>query len=220
MSNETAPSKARSGGATPTGIVPSPAATHPSRRGDCAPARLVFSQPNCARADSRSPGRLSREEFIAIAAPILATPEERPGDAVRRIEAATGMAAGAIYSRLRLYGLQLQREDRKAEILRLYRAGWQPAQIAARYGVDVRTIYAYASAARRSGRAVPRAPGVGPERRMNYADVARRWNAGEKQAAIAAVYGVTQNAVSNAVRAMAKDGMITRPLGRWPRGGA
>lgn len=223
---ETAPglSAARSGGAiSPGGIVPRPAASRPQPEGATAlrsGMSAVSSRLQTAPAVSDGGRRLSREAFIAIAAPIVARPEERPGEAVRAIQAATGLTAAAVYSRLKLAGLQLQREDRKAEIVRLYRAGWQPVEIAARYNVEVRTIYSYASEVRRSGQAVPRAPGSGLERRMNYADVARRWNAGEKQLAIAAVYGVTQTAVSNALKAMAKDGIITRPLGRWPRGGA
>jgi DNA-binding NarL/FixJ family response regulator len=108
--------------------------------------------------------------------------------------------------------------NKKAEVARLYAAGWQPEVIAQRLRVEPRTIYTYATTMRRSGADLPRAPAThGFDRRLNYAEVARLWNAGEKQGAIAARLGFTQSGISAALHAMAGSGMLTRPLGRWPR---
>lgn len=137
------------------------------------------------------------------------------------VAAATGMSWDACWARCNSYGLRRAKMDKLAEVARLYRLRWQPEQIAERVGISVKSVYSYANMVRRAGADVPRAPFDGGfERQMNYAEVARRWNAGDRQRDIAAAFGVGQTAVSGALHKMAASGMLTRPLGRWPKAGA
>lgn len=218
MSNEIAPpAVARSGGATSPhcGMVPRPAALHPRAGAGSVAAGNSF--PPCKTAPAgRKPGRgLSREAFTAIAAPILAR-----GGTKSEVAAATGMSWDACWARCNSYGLRRAKMDKLAEVARLYRLRWQPEQIAERVGISIKSVYSYAHMVRRAGVDVPRAPFDGGfERQMNYAEVARRWNAGERQRDIAAAFGVGQTAVSGALHKMAASGMLTRPLGRWPKAG-
>lgn len=210
------PAVARSGGVTSPhcGMVPRPAAPHPQPSGVLRDGTLC---PPCATAPAgRKPGRgLSREAFTAIAEPILSR-----GGTMAEVAAATGMSWDACWARCNSYGLRRAKMDKFAEVARLYRLRWQPQEIAQRVGISVKSVYCYARIARRNGVEVPRAPFDGGfERQMNYAEVARRWNAGERQRDIAEAFGVRQTAVSSALHKMAASGMLTRPLGRWPRAG-
>lgn len=217
MSEIAPPAVARSGGATSphSGMVPRPAAPHPQPSGVLRDGTLC---PPCATAPAgRKPGRgLSREAFTAIAAPIRAR-----GGLIEEVAAATGLSVVACAWRCRSYGLPRQKLDKHAEIVRLYRAGWQPAEIGARLGMKAHSVVTYANAMRRKGFDVPRAPATGgPQRRVNYGDVCRLANEGLRQKDIAAQLGITEKAVSRILIAMRKEGVPLPPGGRWPKGGA
>lgn len=107
---------------------------------------------------------------------------------------------------------------RMQEVARLYRARWTVAGIAAKLGVSKYTVRAYAKEARKAGLDVPRGVATGGQpRRLDYAAVLRMWEAGHRQRAIADAFGVHPTSIGKALRGMARDGIVSRPLGRWPQ---
>jgi predicted transcriptional regulator len=113
--------------------------------------------------------------------------------------------------------MPVQLSPQMAEVARLYRAQWTVDGIAQKLGVSATTVRQYAHLARQRGADIPRAAATGGfPRRMDYAAVLRMWEAGQRQRDIATTLGVTQKAVSKALVAMARDGVVMRPLGRWP----
>ena len=95
------PAAARSGGANPTGIVPGPAASHPLAGEGTSAAGMDVSSLNCARQASNPAGRLSRDEFVHVAVPMLAQ-----GATWRDVGEALGLSWKAAKRRGEEYGLK------------------------------------------------------------------------------------------------------------------
>lgn len=196
-------------------MVPRPAASHPQPEGAL---RSGVTFPPCKLTPAGLPSSrgLSREAFIAIAAPIRAR-----GGTIEEVAAATGISPRASAYRCQAYGLHRQANHKHEEILRLYRAGWQPAEIGARLGMKAHTVVTYAGYMRRKGIDVPRAPATGgAARRVNYGEVCRLAREGLNQPQIAARLGCSQKNVSKILCAMRAAGEPLPQGGRWPKGGS
>jgi len=111
-----------------------------------------------------------------------------------------------------------RRAHKMAEVARLYRAQWTTDTIAEKLRLAPRSVITYAHTLRLAGVDVPRGPqiGGGPGK-INLAECAELRRKGWKQAALAARYGSTQTAVSEALRRAREAGLDAGPAGRWPR---
>jgi hypothetical protein len=159
MSNETAPpASARSGGATPTGIVPSPAASDPLAGEGSSDAGMDVSSLNCARQVSQPAGRLSgggnkhqaRDQAVAA---LLAEGKSRAetmealgltywqvDEAMRRTGA---RVLNTTVARMRAQANKLfieRGQERRREVVKLA-ATLDPAAIAKRIGIARARVY-------------------------------------------------------------------------------
>jgi transposase len=149
---------------------------------------------------------------------------EKALDLVRREGApnaaqALGVSYSSLAFALRYRGHSIKRSESQGEMIaRLYAARWPAADIAARAGVTVKTVYTHAYALRKRGVPVPRAVcTAGYERVINYAVAAEMGRAGVPRAEIAARFGVTKSAIGQAFARMRAEGIDCGPAGRWPR---
>jgi DNA-binding CsgD family transcriptional regulator len=95
-------------------------------------------------------------------------------------------------------------------VARLYAAGWQPVEIAKRFGITVDTVYSHACHYRRKAGGLIK-PYAGAPRELNYNAIARMVREGVPQVEIARRLNCTTSGVSTALRKMREAGALVPP---------